>query len=306
MEQQLSSYKVFFTVANSGNISHAAKELYISQPAISKTIQKLEQNLGVTLFSRNSRGVQLTSEGQLLYNHVKSAFDTLNLGEKQLRRASELGIGQLHIGVSTTLCKYVLLPYLKSFIEQYPHIKITIDCQSTNQTLELIEQQKIDIGLIGKPESLKGLQFIPVGEIEDIFVATDKYLRFLSEREGINQFSKNKSDYDHFFESATLMLLDKNNMTRQYIDDYFLQNHIKTNNVLEITSMDLLIDFANIGLGVACVIKDFVKNDLDSGRLIEIPLDIPIHKREIGFVYPIQSQYAASLEHFISSINKKK
>lgn len=302
MDQQLSSYKVFYTVANTGNISHAAKELYISQPAISKTIQKLEQNLEVTLFSRNSRGVQLTPEGQLLYNHVKSAFDTLDLGEKQLRRASDLGIGQLHIGVSTTLCKYVLLPYLKKFIDQYPHIKITIDCQSTNQTLDLIEQQKIDIGLIGKPDSLKGLHFIPIGKIEDIFVATENYLRYLSEREGMSHISKTTKQDANFFEDATLMLLDKNNMTRQYIDDYFLHNHIKTNNILEITSMDLLIEFANIGLGVACVIKDFVKNDLNSGRLVEIPLDIPIHKREIGFAYLNQNQLPSSLEHFIFSL----
>lgn len=297
MEHQLSSYKVFFTVANTRNISHAAKELYISQPAISKTIQKLEQSLGVTLFIRNSRGVQLTSEGQILYNHVKSAFDTLTIGEKQLRRASDLGIGQLHIGVSTTLCKYVLLPYLKDFIEQYPHIKITIDCQSTNQTIKLLEQQKIDIGLIGKPEALKGLQFLPIGDIEDVFVATESYLRFLKERENIEKIEKLEKN---FFETATLMLLDKNNMTRQYIDDYFIQHHIKTNNILEITTMDLLIEFANIGLGVACVIKDFVKKDLESGRLVQIPLNIPIHKREIGFAYPNQNHISNSLEYFIS------
>ncbi|RDU23265.1 LysR family transcriptional regulator [Anaerosacchariphilus polymeriproducens] len=301
MNQQLSSYKVFYTVANTGNISHAAKQLYISQPAISRTIQRLEQSLGVILFSRNSRGVQLTSEGLLLYNHVKSAFDTLELGEKQLQRVSDLGIGQIHIGVSTTLCKYVLLPYLKKFIEKFPHVNITIECQSTNQTLELIEQQKIDVALIGKPSSLKGLDFIPIGEIEDIFVATKNYLHFLNERETINQSTKKQKN---FFETATLMLLDKNNMTRQYIDDYFIKNQIKTNNILEVTSMDLLIEFANIGLGIACVIKEFVKKDLQSGHLIEIPLNIPIHKREIGFAYLNQNKLTHSLEQFISSLTK--
>ena len=79
MEQNLSSYRIFYAVANTENISRAAKELYISQPAISKSIQKLEENLGVKLFERSSRGVTLTPEGELLYTHVKSAFETLSL-----------------------------------------------------------------------------------------------------------------------------------------------------------------------------------------------------------------------------------
>ncbi|MEF2735064.1 MAG: LysR family transcriptional regulator, partial [Blautia sp.] len=111
MDQNLSLYKVFYTVANTGNISKAAAELYISQPAISKSIRKLEQNLEVTLFSRNSRGVHLTEEGEVLYDYVQKAFYSLQLGEMQLKKINELGIGHLRIGVSTTLCKYVLLDY---------------------------------------------------------------------------------------------------------------------------------------------------------------------------------------------------
>ncbi|MCI5510579.1 MAG: LysR family transcriptional regulator, partial [Eubacterium sp.] len=80
MEQHLSQYRIFYAVAKAGNISRAAKELFISQPAISKSISKLEESLGVTLFTRGSRGVQLTCEGQVLYHHVSSAFDTLNRG----------------------------------------------------------------------------------------------------------------------------------------------------------------------------------------------------------------------------------
>ena len=89
MNQNLSSYWIFYTVANAGNISKAAKELYISQPAISKSIQKLEESLDCKLFSRSSRGVILTSEGALLYEHVKQAFDALGTGEEKLKRSIE-------------------------------------------------------------------------------------------------------------------------------------------------------------------------------------------------------------------------
>ena len=290
MNQNLSSYRIFYTVANTGNISKAAKELYISQPAISKSIQKLEESVGCKLFSRSSRGVVLTDERKLLYEHVSEAFETLTMGEEKLKRSIELGVGHLKIGVSSTLCKYLLLPYLKEFIRQNPHISISISCQSTNDTLKLLEDNKIDIGLIGKPENLKNIHFDFLEEIEDIFVAAKDYLRNLKAR-GIQK--------DHILQSSTLMLLDKNNMTRQYIDDYLQENQIIIKDSIDISDMDLLIDFARIGVGVACVIKNFVREDLENGTLMEIPLGFPIHKREVGFAYKTTTKPSKSLAEFI-------
>ncbi|MBC5713780.1 LysR family transcriptional regulator [Roseburia sp. BX1005] len=290
MNQNLSAYRIFYTVAHAGNISKAAKELYISQPAISKSIQKLEDGIGCKLFLRSSRGVTLTEEGELLYSYVKNAFETLTLGEEKLHRSIELGVGHLKIGVSSTLCKYLLLPYLKEFIKRHPHISISITCQSTNDTLKLLEENKIDIGLIGKPDNTKNIQFDYLEEIEDIFVATKDYLRNLKMR-GVTK--------SHILQNSTLMLLDKHNMTRQYIDDYLQINHIHVQDSIDISDMDLLIEFAKIGVGVACVIKSFVTSELADGTLIEIPLGIPIHKREVGFAYKTQLKPSKSLRAFI-------
>lgn len=290
MTQNLSSYWIFYTVANAGNISKAAKELYISQPAISKSIQKLEESLNCKLFSRSSRGVILTDEGNLLYDHVKEAFETLSMGEDKLRRSIDLGVGHISIGVSSTLCKYMLLPYLSEFIHQNPHISISISCQSTNETLRLLDDNKIDIGLIGKPEVLKGIVFDYLSDIEDTFVATPEYLANLAER-GIEK--------SEVLEHATLMLLDKHNVTRRYIDDYFQENLIDVSDTIDISDMGLLIDFAKIGVGVACVIKSFVSRELAKGKLEEIPLEIAIPKREVGFAYKENVKLSKALESFI-------
>ena len=290
MTQNLSSYWIFYTVANAGNISKAAKELYISQPAISKSIQKLEESLNCKLFSRSSRGVILTDEGNLLYDHVKEAFETLSTGEDKLKRSIELGVGHIQIGVSSTLCKYMLLPYLSEFIHQNPHISISISCQSTNETLRLLDDNKIDIGLIGKPEVLKGLTFDHLSDIEDTFVATPEYLDNLAKR-GIEK--------EEVLEHATLMLLDKNNVTRRYIDDYFQENLINVSDTIDISDMGLLIDFAKIGVGVACVIKSFVSRELAKEKLVELPLEIAIPKREVGFAYKENVKHSKALESFI-------
>ncbi|NLK74485.1 MAG: LysR family transcriptional regulator [Clostridiales bacterium] len=294
MEQNLSLYYIFNSVAENCNISKAAKQLYLSQPAVSKAISNLEANLNVTLFIRNSRGVKLTDEGKLLYEHTKNALRTLQQGEESIRKVQELGIGHLHIGVSTTLCKYLLLPYLKTFVKENPHIKITIECQSSNQTLALLDNNELDIGLVVKPDNKKAYHFYSIGEVEYIFVATKDYLANLRLRE---------KELD-IFSSATIMLLNKENVSRQYIDDYFNSNNITPNHILEITNMDLLIEFAKISLGVGCVIKEFVKPELDQGLLIEIPLKKQINKREVGFCYGANTFLSDSLLKFINFIYK--
>ena len=289
MEQNLSQYKIFYEVAKAGNISKAAKELYISQPAISKAIGKLEDSLGLSLFTRSSRGVQLTSEGEILFEHAREAFEALERGEQELRRIQEFDIGHLRIGVSNTLCKYILLPYLKTFIDQYPHMKVTIESQSTGQTLNRLEQQKIDLGLVAEPSLRKDLSFIPVMDIQDIFVSTRAYLENLYLREGSDT---------NIFETGNIMLLDENNMTRHHVDEYMAENAIFPHQILEVTTMDLLIEFAKIGLGVACVIRELVQKELDTGVLVEIPLQNSISRRTIGFAYHPSNQ-AMALKTFL-------
>jgi DNA-binding transcriptional LysR family regulator len=291
MDTNLSLYHIFHIVAQKENISQAAKDLYISQPAISKSISKLEKNLDTNLFIRGSRGVTLTEEGKALYEHTSTAFQALDQGKETIKRMTTLGIGHIRIGVSTTLCKYLLLPYLKDFVKEYPHIKITIDCQSTFHTMDALEDKKIDIGLIGKPDNLKNLNFYSLGEIEDIFIATKTYIDNLIIRE-----TNNNTD---ILSLANLMLLDEENITRIYVENYFKKYKIDTSKALEVSSMDLLIEFAKIGLGVACVIKKFVQAELDLGTLIEIPVNVPIPKRHVGFAYSKNVPLTDSMKKFI-------
>lgn len=289
MEQNLSLYYVFHTVAKKGSISHAAKELYISQPAISKSIQKLEDNLNTTLFKRSSRGVTLTADGEILFQHTRDAFETLEEGEEILARHHALGVDQLRIGVSTTLCKYILLPHLQRFIKAYPHVKISISCQSTYQTLTLLEENKIDIGLVGEPAIQKGFYFQPLQKIQDIFVTTTAYLEHLELRSGNGDL----------FQTATFMMLDEKNITRQYINRVFLEHGVEFSNILEVSTMDLLIEFAKIGMGAACVIKEFVQEELDRGDLITLPLGLTFSPRQIGFACRKHEQANPVIQHFL-------
>lgn len=243
MNNNLNLYYIFYEVASTKNISKAAKALFISQPAISKAISKLESNLKCTLFIRNSRGVVLTSEGELLFEQIKTAFNAIEKGEEKIKQAGELGIGHISIGVSTTLCKYVLLPYLKEFVNLNPHVKVSISCQSSFETIDALEQGKIDIGLVGFPAIKNTLSYKPLLTVHDTFVATQNYLDNFRLREGVAD--------NNLAELATFMMLNKENMSRKYVNSSLLSADIELKNIIEISNMDLLIDFAKIDIGIS-------------------------------------------------------
>ena len=306
MIDNLNYYKIFFEVARTGSISKAADNLFISQPAVSKSISNLETSLSTVLFNRSSRGVSLSDEGTVLFNYLKTAFESISRAEDELGRIKELGIGELRIGVSTSLCKHILLSYLKNFIAKSPHIKIEIDCHSTFNTIKQLQAGYLDIGMICETKLPPEFEYIPVSEVHDIFITSEAYLENLSVREtnyDINIESPwllagnvtslmNKSSSGtaptsmstrDILEKANLMLLEKQNISRIHIDKYMYSNDINPGQILEINNMDLLIDFAAIGMGVSAVVKEFAKAELKSGKIIELPLETPVPTRTIGF-----------------------
>lgn len=310
-ESTLSSYHIFNAVAEAGNLSKAAKSLYISQPAISRAVSKLEQALSVKLFIRGSRGVHLTEEGRLLYEHTKSAFDALRQGEENLRRINHLGLGQLRIGVTTALCKYILMPQVQKFLQEFPHIQVTVQCFSSSEVLKLLEDNRLDIGLISNPDSLHNIEFLPVTELEDTFVATEAYLKNLKIRSEEDfslsdvSFEKNRRRTEKkasktvlpLLKNGTLMLLAEDN--HSHIDTFLETNHIEAGQILEVNSMDLIIDFSKVGLGIGCVTKEFVQKELDDQTLIELPLSFKPEKQRIGFIYKKTHMQASSVNKFI-------
>ena len=296
MEQHLAQYRIFFEVAKAGSISKAAKLLYISQPAISKSILRLEENLEIALFTRTSKGVSLTPEGQIFYEYLQNAFSAIEAGEIHLAKIKQFNIGKITIGTSNTLCKYILLPYLNKFMKENPHTMVSIFTQSSDKTSLLLSENKIDIGLVAKPAKTQSMSYINIMEIHDIFVATPAYLSSL------------KHIFDKSFNplrDGNIMLLDKNNATRRFIDNCIEGSKLHLNQSIETSNMELLIEFAKTGIGIACVIKEFIQKELEEGTLVEIemPPDLYIPKREIVFLYD-EKNFNPSLIKFISMIKE--
>lgn len=293
----LNLYHIFYTVAQCGNISAAARKLYISQPAVSKSVSRLEESFSSPLLVRSSRGVTLTENGRLLYKQLETAFQAIRQGEEMISRNDLLGAGSLSMGVSATLCKYVLLPYLQDYIAENPYVKISLSCQSTHETITALENGALELGLVGESERLEGsrLNFLPIREIHDIFVCSPDYLSKLHTRP--------KEDFQQeILTQGTFLLLNKDNVTRQYIDRHMLLQGISVEHKIEVSTMDLLIDFARIGLGIACVIGEFVRDELQKGSLMECSIREPIPPRRIGFAYPRSARPSAAMSAFLARL----
>lgn len=294
MEQNLNQYRIFYAVAQAGSISRASEKLYISQPAVSKSISRLEESLDAVLLKRSRKGITLTDEGKTLFEQLRIAFSAIEAGEKKIKNLHDLGIGKIKIGVSASLCRFILVPFLKGFIEENPHVRITIDNQSTSKTIKLLEQGKVDAALVVNQNGNDfGDDFIPISELEDIFVATPTYLENLKTR-----ISVENPDTPTLLESANLMLLDEENISRVFVDNYLNQHGIEVNKFLEVTNMDLLIEFAKIGMGVACVIREMAKKELSEGSVVELPLKFPMNKRTVGFVFPKENLAVPTVSNF--------
>lgn len=271
MDVNLEWYRVFYWTSKTGSLSRAAEQLHITQPAISHTIKQLEASLGGQLFFRTAKGVTLTAEGEVLFRYVEQAFSFMQIGEKALADMHNLQSGEINIGASDTLCKYYLLPYLETFHEQHPGIRIRVTNRTTPETLSLLKEGKIDFGIVSLPASDKQIEFRESSTIQDCLVG-GKTFASRTER------SLSLQDLHQY----PLLLLEQGTSTRRYIDDFAASNDMTLSPEFELGSIDLLIQFAKRGFGLAFVISDYVEAELGAGELVEIPLDPPLPARKIG------------------------
>lgn len=270
MSVKLELYRVFKEVAEVGNITAAAQALYISQSAVSQSIKQLENDLQTRLFSRNSRGVTLTAEGKMLYEYVRSAMGLLETGEEKLSQSRDLQMGHLTIGASDTVTSQFLLPYLDRFHRQYPAIHIQIISGRSHKVLGLLQSGKVDIAFASTPQEGASLETFPCLATHSIFVAGAEY----------------PCDFDHVYtleEIARfpLILLERKASSRLYLEKYFLQNGLHLNPEIELGARSLLVDLAAIGFGVAGVTEEFVRRELESGRLRKLRTSFDIPPRSV-------------------------
>jgi Transcriptional regulator len=292
MVKNLELYKSFYYVAKSGSLSRAAELLYISQPALSRAIKQLEEELGCQLFLRTSKGMQLTKEGQTFFHHIEQAFIFIEIGEGKLDAMQNLESGEVGIGVSDTLCKYYLLPYLQLFNLYYPGIKIQVICSETPGIIKRIKDGSVDFGILNMPVQDEQLAFKHIMDIQDCFVCGEKYKHLAGKAQHIREIAK-----------YPLLLLGQSSNTRRYIDRYLEQNNVRVTPAFELGNIDLLIHFAHHDFGIACVIRNFAREAINAGQLYEIKPVEKIAPRSVSAAWPADVPLSAAARKLVLSLN---
>lgn len=271
----LDLYRVFYTVAKCGSLTKAAEELYISQPAVSQAIKQLESQLGGKLFNRVSRGMELTETGgKQMFDIVEQALKMLDSAEDRFRERRNIATGQIRIAAADTIVTHFLMRYIKKYHEIYPNVNIIFKNSTTKEALDMIKSNKADIGMVNLPIYDKDVIMTgQTGIIEDIFVASDKYKEL---------FDKNLSLRD--LPDYPVLMLDGTTSTAKEINDFFDSMSIKIVPEFEAGSIELLIEMAKNGLGIACVPRRYVLDELAKKELREVKVTPSLPLRATGVI----------------------
>lgn len=288
MDVNYELYKVFYYVASTLSFSEAASQLFISQSAVSQSIKTLEKKLNQTLFIRSTKKVQLTPEGEILLRHIEPAVHLISRGETQLMDTSAGG-GQLRIGASDTICRYFLVPYLEKIHKAFPGAHIKVTNATSIKCVELLESGQVDLIVVNCPNAYLGnLSSVKIiKSFHDVFIANQSF----------KELKGKKLSYGQLLEHPILML-DKKSTTSEFLHSQFQQHQLDLVPEIELSSNDLLIDLARIGLGLAFIPDYCIDNSDDDLFTIDLKEKLPA--RELALAYNKHLPISGALEEFLS------
>jgi DNA-binding transcriptional LysR family regulator len=281
-------YRIFHQTARSKNLTKAAEELFITQPSVSYAIKQMETALDMKLFHRLSKGVELTEEGQVLFDYVDQALTLLHAGENQMQAMKRLAGGVIRIGASDSLFKHLLLPHLDSFHAQYPEIRLQLSHGKTPDILQRLREGQTDCGIVHLPVDEPQLEVKPIMTIQDTFVVGSSFRELANQPRSAEEIAR-----------TPLLLLSAGSSTRRFVEQWFAARGLTIKADIELGSIDLLVEFARLGYGAAFVTRSFVSEELAAGTLFEISTVEPIPSREIGIVMRRERMLSLAATRFI-------
>lgn len=289
----LNLYRIFYYVAKEGSISAAAKKIYVSQPAISKSLKKLEELLNVDLFYRTLTGVQLTEFGETLLFYVENSYNSLLTAERTLLESKALERGKVSIGVPSHIGSFFLFEYIEKFKKDFPNIKIKIVSRSTNEMIEQLESHEIDFMIDSSPVDTKYNNVI----VEKLVTFPNSFITNKKYDENMNSLKD--------FEDEPFILPVNRSSRRKELESLLTSNNIELKNIIEIETTEMAISAAKKGFGICVIAEEAVKTELEQGQLYKLNVKEKLPDLEINIVY-IENFLPPAPRKFIDMFLQKK
>ncbi|MFI3227927.1 MAG: LysR family transcriptional regulator [Clostridia bacterium] len=284
-------YKVFYYVAKNLSFSLAAKELFISQSAVSQSIKNLENRIGVSLFLRQAKKISLTSEGQILFDSVKIAFSHITNGEHSIMSNSETQKKELKIAASDTISKYFLLSHIETFNTLHPEVKLKISNKPSNQCFEMLKNSEVDIAVITYNESLLDPNYSvsKLRKMQDVFIAGSKF-----------SYLKGKKLSLEDIKDLPILTLGQTASTRIHFDELIKMHNLSVQPEIETQSIGLLKDLARIGLGISYITDLAITKDSD---LFVLDIKEPLATNFVSVATVKRQKRSKFVEEFLNLIS---
>jgi DNA-binding transcriptional LysR family regulator len=287
----LELYRVFYTVAKCGSLTRAAEELYISQPAVSQSIKQLESQLGISLFNRTHRGMELSEQGgKLIFASVEEALKLFDGAEELIAQVKTSGVGNIRIGASDTIFEYFLADKIVEFHEEHPAVKIELLSGITPETIEDLKAGKCDVGFVNLPIEVDDdlTLFGNCMRLNDVFIVSEKYKELA---EGIQPISKLKE--------YPLIMLDTKTVARRSLDSYLKSLGVTLTPSIEIEAWELMKRLVSRGMGIGVIPREYAQRGLDSGEFFEVKTDPALPARSVGMLLPKNRVSPHTLREFL-------
>lgn len=282
-------YKVFYHTARLGSITLAAKELFLSQPAVSKSISRLEAILDCRLFSRSQHGVRLTPEGRVLYQHVSQACEQFDVGERKLTEMLTLENGEVRIAATNTVLNFYLLPCLERFHDRFPGIRLNVTQYSTPDAVEMLRTGQVDLAIVNSPtEEYSDVTAKSLGVIQDIFLCGSRH-RKLTER---------PLTLEELVEHP-IICLAPGTCTWDYLEQFFQSRGIELKPSFQLMTNSLVVSFVERSLGLGIAVEPFAKPAIQAGTVFPLTVKDPIPGRKICMITPSRNPLSHAAREFI-------
>ena len=293
MNMDYNLYKIFLYLYEEKSISKTASKLYVSQPAISYSLKELENSLGYTLFTRNSKGIEPTIEAKELYNYISTAFNILNDAECHVKNLNNLNVGTIRIGTSSHIGYLFLSNLIKEFNKEYPNIKFQVISKSIQEMTEMLETRKLDmiIGIL-PINTEKKVSKINIKELHNCFAYNKKLLKDVNIKRPLDLLK-----YPLTLPSSGLAIRTK-------LDDYMDQHNIRLEPNIEVDTTEINLEIVREGMGIGYFMEDTINFQPDKDNFETITFD-DLPTSEISLIY-IDEYTSIATKKFIETLKKRK
>ena len=285
-------YRTFFGVGLHLSFSKAAKDIGVSQSAISQSIKQLEKELKITLFERTTKSVAFTPEGKELFDTVAKAFSILDNGVTQLQERVTHEQESLKLAATDTLCRHFLLPYFKEWQEQEKETGLQITNRPSPQCVQMVLDREAQLAVVNNYDELMAdppLEVIELAPMRDVFVGGPAYA------------NAGEFDEERLLQEP-LLLLSQGAASRTFFDE--ITNHRCKKPAFELGSLDVLLDLVEINMGISLVPDMLLKNRLKEGKVVEIKTNIVVPERKTVLVRSRLTPISRAASKFIDLLVK--